>query len=214
MKRLIILIIWIALSSCCFKTFGQEYRTGLISKFELIKNLEIAGSIQRRFIHQENLRVIADIFETEVEYGFLEHLSGDISYRFNNPYNDYIESFDLEDKHRYTLGVSYKTDLSEFLQLSTQMRFQDSDFANPKSKQYLRNKTILKHSISKLFKPYYGFALYYRLNKKELTDFRFYIGNQLKITEKIDIEYYYMLEKRLDKIRTEYILGLDGVYKF
>lgn len=194
---------------------AQEYRISGETTYEMTKNLKGGFSYEKRLYHSEIIESTADILKIELKYDLTKTMSIGTSYR-SKISDENFESpsmVDLNDNQRITVDFGFSLKLKNNLKLKNRIRFHYSFFDDEHPEPYLRERLVLEKKVNSYLSPYLGYELFFDLEDDQLSAKRFYLGNESKISDKINLEAFYIKEQKRDKNRSEFILGLGLIYK-
>ncbi len=212
-QRILALIGGIAIS--CLFTLAQKSENNLwtsgVVKLKVNKQLRFDLEEQTRF-DKDITRLHAVITEGGALYELNKHFSVKANFR-------YIYDQNAQNSYRYSGDFAYDWSKKKFpLNVKYRLRFQRTiEEHTHAAESYFRNKLTAGYNLTKIVDPYIGFESYFKLNYiNKFTTNRYIAGLEWKITKKIDLTTYFMLEDEFGerKPKIQRIFGVELAYGF
>ena len=195
--------------------YAQEIRTEGDFSYGLSEKFSCGFSYEKRMLCSETIESSSDLIKVNFGFDFNKRLSAGLSYRskiFEHDGDGPLD-IDVNDNQRLTGDFKYDPKLGDDFKLKNRLRFQYSWFDEDDPEKYLRERIIIEKKVSDFFVPYLGFELYYEIDETQFAARRFYLGQESQMAKRIKLETYYFSEKKMNKARSEYAIGLSLKYK-
>lgn len=161
---------------------------------------KLNGQISQVFKFNDTIsRYKSSFTELGLKYDLNKFIDFKINYRFiGNPPDGNTHRFSADfasiiKKKNFPLSFAYR------------MRYQHEILINNRNTtDFIRNKFTLKYNLSKIVDPFVSFEMFYRLNgKNEIREFRYLIGADWKLSDKLELSSYYFYSDELNMRNTK-----------
>ncbi len=194
---------------------AQETRGGIKFKVDPLHYIQTETSLQYRHKNEETMDSKRLMGEFDVSTKILKYIEPGVIARYMYCWNKTVEESEYNnDKIQLSayakIPVKFKN-----VEFSYRPRYQYSYLSESKTKEYFRNKLMLKYEPTSNMETYFSYELFYNLNDHCFDQRRLKLKVDLELSKRYELSGFYIIDfVHETNFYTYYITGLEMTIKF